>query len=553
MPERETMEVDVLLVGAGPASLASAYHLAGLVKAHNARPGGKPLSPQIAVMEKGAEIGNLGFSGAVMDPRGITELMPDWRAQGCPVQADVRETEVLFLTPSTYLRAPVVPPSLQDHGFPILSLSEMCRWLGRKVEEREVSLFTGFAGRELLYEGSRIVGVRTGDKGVDKQGNRKANFEPGIDLRAKVTILGEGPRGTLAKVLRSRLGLNEGRNPPAYGTGVKEVWEVPHDDFQGKSLYTMGFPLDSGTMGGGFLYGMAARRIVVGFVTWLNTADPFCDPHGDLQRLKTHPRIRGLIEGGKMLQYGAKAVPEGGWFSVPKLVADGVMLIGDSAELVNPARIKGLHLGIKSGMLAAEAAFQALLKDDFSERTLQAYPEAFERSWAGEELWAGRNFHAAFEGGPWLGMLRAGAQMALGGFDPIGGGRLRNSPDHAHARPGGRPRKTAYDGRLTFSKVEDVYHSGTMHEEDQPPHLLIQSAEVCAMCLKTFGGSAPCEHFCPANVYEKAMNPGEGWKGPIKLNAANCVHCKTCDIRDPFANITWVPPEGGGGPKYSIL
>ncbi len=553
MSERETLEVDVLLVGAGPASLASAYHLTGLVKAHNARPGVTLLSPQIAIIEKGAEVGNLGFSGAVMDPRGLTELMPDWRAQGCPVQADVSEEEVLFLTEGTYVRLPVIPPPMQNHGNVIVSLSELCRWLGRKVEAREVSLFTGFSGRELLYEGDKVVGVRTGDKGLDKHGKPKGNFEPGIDLKAKVTVLGEGPRGTLTKALRAKLSLDEGRNPPAYGTGVKEVWELADDRFEGKVLHTMGFPLSGGTMGGSFLYGMANRRLVVGFVTWLNTADPFCDPHQDLQRLKTHPYVRRILEGAKLLQYGAKAVPEGGYFSIPRLAADGVMLIGDSAEMVNAPRLKGIHLAIKSGMLAAEAAFQALLKGDASEKILRAYPEAFEKSWAREEMWSSRNFHAAFEGPMWLGMARAGAQNFLAGLDPLGGNRLLSSPDHAHARPGPGPRTMAYDGKLTFSKVDDVFHSGTTHEEDQPPHLLIRSADTCLMCLKTFGGSAPCESFCPAAVYEKEKTPGEGWKGPIKLNASNCVHCKTCDIRDPFGNITWVPPEGGGGPKYTIL
>ncbi len=543
---RETMEVDVLLVGAGPASLACAYHLAGLCKA-------KGLSPQIALIEKGAEIGNLGLSGAVMDPRGISELMPDWRAQGFPVQAEVGEEEVLYLTEGTHFRLPFTPPPMQNHGNVIVSLSEACRWMGKKVEEREVMVFTGFSGREALLDGNRVVGVRTGDKGVDKHGNRKGNFEPGIDLKAKVTVLGEGPRGTLTKVLKAKLGLDAGRNPPAYGTGVKEVWEVPHDDFKGRVVHSMGFPLDSRTMGGSFLYGMSDRRIVVGFVTWLNTSDPFCDPHADLQRLKTHPYVRKLLEGGKMVQYGAKALPEGGYFSVPQLAADGLMLIGDSAEMLNGPRLKGIHLAIKSGMLAAEAACEALVKEDFSEKTLRAYPEAFERSWAKEELWASRNFHAAFEESKLLGMMRAGAQTVLGGFDPLGGNRLNAHPDHSFARPGPRRLALKYDGKLTFSKVDDVYHSGTLHEEDQPPHLLIGSAEVCTMCLKTFGGEAPCEAFCPANVYEKAATPAEGWKGPIKLNASNCVHCKTCDIRDPFANITWVPPEGGGGPKYTIL
>lgn len=547
---RETMEVDVLLVGAGPASLACAIHLARLAKAQGQ-------SLQIAVIEKGAEVGNLGFSGAVMDPRGIAELMPDWRERGFPVQAEVKEEDVLFLTEGSFLRFPLTPPPMRNHGNVIVSLSEVCRWLGKEAEALEVNLFTGFSGRELLFEGNRVVGVRTGDKGIGKHGDRKGNFEPGIDLKAKVTVLGEGPRGTLTKVLRARLNLDEGRNPPSFGTGVKEVWELPDGRFEGKVVHTMGFPLDARTMGGSFLYGMKDHKVVVGFVTWLNTADPFCDPHADFQRFKTHPYVRRLLEGGKMVQYGAKAVPEGGYFSIPRLAGDGFMIVGDSAEMVNGPRLKGIHLAIKSGMLAAEAAVEALAKGDASEKTLRAYPAAFEASWAKDELWGTRNFHAAFESGMWLGMLRAGAQTALGGLDPFGGSRLHGHPDHAFARPpeafGSSREPVKFDNALTFSKVDDVYHSGTLHEEDQPPHLLIGSAEVCLMCLKTFAGRAPCEAFCPAGVYEKAASPAEGWKGPIKLNASNCVHCKTCDIRDPFANVTWVPPEGGGGPRYTVL
>jgi electron-transferring-flavoprotein dehydrogenase len=403
-----------------------------------------------------------------------------------------------------------------------------------------------------------VVGVQTGDKGLSKKGEKKPNYQPGAECRAKVTVLCEGPRGTVTKQLEQTLGLTVGRNPQVYSTGVKELWEMPPGRVEkGRVIHTMGFPLDADTFGGSFIYGMNDTHWAVGFVTGLDAPDPTSDPHGNLQRFKTHPFVRALLEGGKPVAYGAKAIPEGGFWAMPKLSADGLLLCGDSGGFLNGARLKGIHLAIKSGMLAAETIFECLLAGDFSKERLAHYETRVAGSWAADELKGVRNFHQGFEHGLFAGMLNVGVGMVTGGRDLLLRDRAPNRPGQASMRrltdlyPNGKPAAPCWDGVLTFDKLADVYLSRTRHDEDEPVHLVVADTNVCATKCRTEYGN-PCQHFCPANVYE--MVPGES-PGSLKLqiNASNCVHCKTCDIADPYQIITWVTPEGGDGPDYKNL
>lgn len=563
MPERESLEFDVLFVGAGPASLAGAIHLAKLIAKHNeavARgysPIARTLSPSIAIIEKGRELGAHSISGAILDPRSLRELLAEDELQGAPLDTEVTGDQLLFLTENRKFKAPIVPPPLHNHGCYVISLGRLVRWLGGLAEKKGIEIFTGFAGSELLYDGSRVAGVRTGDKGVDKKGQPKPNYEPGIDLYAKVTVLGEGARGSLAKGLISKFNLDRGKNPQIYSIGIKEVWEIPRGRLErGSVTHTIGYPLKSDTFGGAFIYALEETLVSLGLVVGLDYPDPLLDPHREFQRLKQHPFLRRLLEEGQMVRYGAKAIPEGGYFAMPKLYLDGALIVGDSAGFMNPMRLKGIHLAIKSGMLAAEAIFQALLVDDYSATRLSLYEELFEQSWARRELYRVRNFHQAFEHGMWLGLARAGLQMLAGGRDIRN--RLCNRPGHEYMKrideyygQGARPAMSPleYDGKLTFDKLTDVHYSGTRHEEDQPVHLLVRDTDICInRCTVEYGN--PCQRFCPAAVYEMVQLDG---KLRLQINASNCVHCKTCDIMDPYGIIDWVPPEGGGGPSYEIL
>lgn len=560
--ERETLEVDVVIVGAGPAGLAAAYRLAELVKAHNESADERKLEGlSIAVLEKGREIGSHGISGAVMDPRGIAELMPDWRERGCPIESPVTSDAFWYLTENWKLAAPIMPPPLQNHGNYVTSLGEMVRWLAGIVGEMGVDLFPEFAASRVLVENGRVVGVRTGDKGIDKNGQPKPNYEPGVDVRAKLTILAEGPRGTLTKQLAGMFDLYAGKNPQVYSLGVKELWQLPDDRFApGTVIHTMGWPLDTETFGGGFIYGMNDRIVDIGLVVGLDSRNPTQDTHNEFQRYKTHPAIRKILQGGKMIAAGAKAIPEGGYFSMPRQYGEGFLITGDSAGYLNGARLKGIHLGIKSGMLAGETAFHALLNGDVSAAQLKELEDLFEASWAREELWKQRNFHQAFEYGQFAGMLNAGLGIITGGrgwgfkdrMDAHGGHermeRIQRYFGTEHPHP---PEKTKFDNTYTFDKVSDVYYGGVVHEENQPAHLLITDTEVCiTRCTEEYGN--PCLHFCPANVYEPQPTADGRGKVPF-LNFTNCFHCKTCDIADPYQVITWVPPEGGGGPDYKKL
>jgi electron-transferring-flavoprotein dehydrogenase len=567
--ERETLDFDVVFVGAGPANLSGALHLARLIKGHNeaaAKGAGKPLGEvEIAVIEKGATIGAHILSGAVMDPKGLRELMPDFVEQGAPLESPVNADQFLYLTKKHAIRSPITPPPLKNHGYYIVSLNRLTAWLGEKCEAAGVNVFPEFPGADLLYdEADRVIGVRTGDKGIDKEGKRKANYEPGVDLRAKVTVLGEGPRGSLAKQLIQRLNLNEGREPQVYSIGVKELWELPDDRYPaGTVTHTLGFPSDASTYGGGWIYGMQNRILNIGYVTGLDYQDPLLDPHAEFQRYKQHPFVAKLLEGGKMIRYGAKTIVAGGYFAMPKLYADGLLLVGDCAGFLNSQRLKGIHAAIKSGMLAAEAIFAALISGDYSAAKLQKYEALINDSWIIPELRKVRNFHAAFKHGRWLGLVNAGFQFLTGGrawglFD-----RSRTEGGH-HAMKklsafgyrndkegdgiGQRYKDLRFDGKLTFNKLTDVYHAAVGHDEDQPAHLHVLDTNICATrCAEEYGN--PCQRFCPAAVYEMVADGSEG-KQRLQINFSNCVHCKTCDIMDPYQIINWVTPEGGGGPDY---
>jgi electron-transferring-flavoprotein dehydrogenase len=560
MPERETLETDVLVVGGGPAGLAAAIHFKDRLEAHG-RATGRMAEASVMVVEKAAEFGAHCLSGAVLDPVSLRELIPDFEERGAPVTTRVSEDHVYMLTPGSKLGLPFIPPPLRNHGNFIISLNQLVKWLAQQAEARGIDLLPGFPAAEMLYEGERVVGVRTGEKGVDKNGQHKGNFEAGVDLRAKVTILAEGARGSLAKELVPRLGLDRGRFPMVYSIGIKELWEVPKGRLpKGAVIHTMGYPLDARTFGGGFIYGFTEERVSLGLVVGLDYHDPFLDPHGLFQAYKRHPLLRSILEGGKMVRYGARTISEGGWYSIPRPYADGVLLVGEAAGYLNAMRLKGIHLAIKTGMLAAETALEAVLAGDSSTARLRQFEQRVDASYVKEELWRVRNFHQGFKHGLYAGLFHSGLQMLTGGrglVDP-----LPPSRGHAEVRTlaeyygEGKTRedfqRAKPDGVLTFDRLTDVYHSGTKHDEDQPAHLHVADPGICeTRCREEYGN--PCEKFCPAAVYEMVPK-GEGSRDlKLQINFANCVHCKTCDVMDPYQIITWVTPEGGGGPRYDDL
>ena len=542
---REAMEYDIVIVGAGPAGLSAAIKVKQLALEQ-----GKDVS--VCLLEKGSELGAHIISGAVMDPRALDELLPDWKKQGAPVSTPVSEDRFLFLTETGSLKTPnrMLPDNFRNTGNYVISLANLVRWLGQQAEILGVDIFPGFAAAEVLYsDDGAVKGVATGDMGIDREGRPTEAFQPGIELHAGYTLFAEGVRGHLGRQLIERHGLGRGRDPQAYSIAIKELWEIdPKMHQPGLVIHTAGWPLDSKTYGGSFIYHMDNNQVAAGFTVGLSYENPYLSPFEEFQRFKLHPAVRKFFEGGKRISYGARAIAAGGLQALPELVFPGGALIGCEAGFMNGGRIKGIHTAIKSGMLAAQAAFDALAQDRRQD-ALAAYPQAFRQSWLHEELYRARNFKPWMGKGLYVGTVMFGIdQILFGGKAPWTLHRKR--ADHEYLRPAAQCRPIAYpkpDGRLTFDLMSSLYLSGTSHEENQPSHLTLKDSDVpVRINLAVYGG--PEARYCPAGVYEFVS--GEGGASRLQINAANCVHCKTCDIKDPTQNIVWIAPEGGGGPSY---
>ena len=558
--QREQLEADVLIVGAGPAGLSCALHLANLIKKHN-ESGAKPeLSAEnIYVLEKGREIGAHQLSGAIMNPKALAELVPDFE-KSAPLDTPVTDSAALLFTERSSFRFPVTPPPFQNRGNYVVSLNKIVKWLGALVEAAGVNVFKEFGGAELVYENSAVAGVITEDKGLDKNGKPKDNYTPGYELRAKVTVLAEGTRGSLTKKLVAEKKLDN-INPQSYGIGIKELWDVQPGRIEpGYVAHTLGWPVSTDMYGGGWIYSLANNRVSIGLVLALEYADPLFDPHAAFQTWKTHPFLRKLLDGGKLVRYGAKSLPYGGWYAMPRNTVDGALIIGDSGSFLDSQRLKGIHLAMKSGMLAAETIYQALKTGDASAKTLGGFQSRVEQSYIRDEMWKVRNFHQSFQHGMFRGFMHTAFQQITGGrglIDPMRAeeGYKHNKKIDATKRSLNTTERFKGDGKLTFDRLTDVYHSGTRHDEDQPCHLHVLDTNICiTRCVEEYGN--PCQYFCPAAVYEMAKEvdrsavAGETERLRLKINFANCVHCKTCDIADPYQIIDWVVPEGGGGPNY---
>ena len=550
--ERETMDVDVLFVGAGCSSLAGAIRFMQIVE--EAKAGGADIPElSVAVLEKGSEIGAHIFSGAVMNPKALDELLPGWREDE-PYEAEVSTERVSFFTKHAGYDFPMPPPPLVSHGNLIVSASRIARYMGRKAEAMGVMIFAGFPAVDVLWDGDTVVGVQTGDKGIDASGRRKPNFEAGVNIKSKVTIFGEGVLGHCSRIVTRKLGLDAGRNPWQFETGVKEIIKLPPGTGKpGFVMHTLGWPLDKDTLGGTFIYGFKDDYMVVGMVVSLDYRDPGIDPQYLLQQFKSHPEVAKYLVGGKVEAYGGKALAAGGLYSMQQPYFDGGMFIGECAQIIDIEALKGLHLGMKSGMLAAETAWDALNAGDYSARTLEAYEDRIKGSYIHKEMYKARNFHQNFDKGMYLGMVRNGLATVFGSY-----GKRDGHHDHA----GMVPLPVAMNGGTKKSeqpkveiptwtqKLDDVYLSGVLHDEDQPSHLLVADTDICrTKCAEEYGN--PCTRFCPAQVYEMVPDAERGGK-QLQVNFSNCVHCKTCDIKDPYQIITWTPPEGGGGPNYKM-
>lgn len=552
--EREVIEFDVIFVGGGPANLSSAIHLTNLIQKHNkdiehGQKQGKviDIEDKIAVLEKGAYFGAHNISGAVLIPDALSELLPDHKQLGCPIDAEVNKESIYFLTKKGNIKVPFTPSFLNNHGNYFLSLSKFVVWLSKIAEKNSVMMLDGTAAVEILFEGTKVIGVRTDDKRLKEDGKYET---PGYILNSKVVVLGEGSNGTLCKSIVEKLHLDRDKAPSIYELGVKEIYELKSNPLKkGECIHTLGYPFRKGLSGGGFIYCISETKVVIGLIAHLSSEDPQLDPHKELQRYKQHPFIFNIIRDGTPTHYGARTLPCGGYFSIPKLTSDGLMITGDSANLVDSQKLKGLHTSIKSGILAAEILFEAFKNNDFSDTQLAKYEEKLKNSWIYSDLRKGRNFTPAVaKGVPLPGGPLLGFQILTGGSTPIG--NLKTKPDYSTTEdmkhfydsksPEPMPKE---DDKIIVSKLTDVYLSGTKHDEKQQSHIQLKDDAVCKKCIADY--KAPCTVFCPASVYELGQDK-------IKVNFSNCMHCKTCDLKCPFQNIVWNLPEGGGGPRYTL-
>lgn len=539
--DREAMEYDVVIIGAGPSGLACAIRL-------------KQAAPDLSVciLEKGAEVGAHLLSGAVFETRALEELLPDWKEKGAPVSVQANKDRFLFMTARKALPFPV-PPQMKNHGNYIISLGNLARWLAEQAEALGVEIYPGFAAAEILYDDKGAVrGVATGDMGIGKDGEKTGQYEPGIELHARQTVFAEGCHGSLTKQLIAQYDLRKNSDPQTYGLGVKEIWEVPPENHdEGRVVHTIGWPMDSRTYGGGFMYHAENNQVYIGFVVGLDYRNPYLSPYHEMQRYKTHPAVRKVLEGGRCVSYGARALVEGGFQSLPKLTFPGGILIGDTAGFLNVPKIKGNHLAMKSGMVAAEA-LAALLQTEPSgvpQAECRAYPENLAKSWLWKELKAVRNVRPGFHKGLWTGLLNAALETVTGGRLPW---TLKNHADHSQLQKAAVCKKIIYekpDGVLTFDRLTSVQMANVYHEENQPAHLKLKDSSIPVnKNLPEY--DEPAQRYCPAGVYEVVEEKGEK---KFVINAQNCVHCKTCDIKDPAQNIDWVVPQGGGGPNYTNM
>ena len=544
--DRETMEYDVVIVGAGPSGLAAAIKLRQLAEQQD-----REIS--VCVLEKGSEVGAHILSGAVLETRALDELLPDWKEQGAPLNTPVTRDSFLYLSQQRSFRFPFTPPQMRNHGNFIISLGNLCRWLGEQAETMGVEIYPGFAAAKVLYgNNGEVRGVATGDMGIGKDGTPTENHQPGIELHAKQTLFAEGCRGSLTKTLFDRFQLRQGVDPQTFGIGIKELWEVRAEVHEpGAVMHTIGWPLDSQTYGGSFLYHLEENQVAIGFVVGLDYRNPHLDPFLEFQRFKTHPRIRPVLEGGQRVAYGARALNEGGFQSIPKLTFPGGALIGCTAGFMNVPKIKGSHTAMKSGMLAAEAVFELIKQESSDDSSLEVfgYEQALKSSWVWPELYRVRNIRPAFRWGLWPALVYSAIDSyLLRGRAPW---TFHHEPDHKSLNKSHDCMPINYpnpDGEISFDRLSSVYLSNTNHEENQPAHLKLRDTNV-PIALNLPNYEAPEQRFCPAGVYE-ILREDDGSNPRLQINAQNCVHCKACDIKDPTQNINWETPEGGGGPNY---